>query len=189
MCLIALSDSGFQELAAEFWERACAANPDGFGLMFHGGGGPVVQKHETSCVRTLRLRLAALPLDVRVAVHLREATAGERGLANLHPHPCAGAASGVLVMHNGTLRSIPAHPNQGPSDTALFSSRWLPALLSVSNKPWNHDEHLRTIAAFAGPRNRFVFLDSAGSWQVLGEQDGFRVGRTWLSNPKARSWL
>jgi hypothetical protein len=48
---------------------------------------------------------------------------------------------------------------------------------------------MRAVADFAGERNRFVFLDEGGHWQVVGEHEGFWVGGTWLSHPRSKAWL
>lgn len=191
MCLIALSNTGFCELPMDFWEQACVANPHGFGLMFHCGQQLQVRRWLKYDAAFISEQLHACPAETRVAIHLREATAGERGGRNLHPHLSVLDERGfsVAVMHNGTLSKLPARHFSGPSDSALFAQEWLPRQVAGAPLQWHQAEHLQAIEAFAGTRNRFVLLDSQGTWRVVGAHEGFDVGGTWLSNPRAKAWL
>lgn len=190
MCLIALSRSRFAELTPSFWREACRANPHGLGLMYHAGHQLHVERIETYDEQTLQRLLDEVPAGVQVAVHLREATFGAGGCLNLHPHLLRDDDGRMLaMMHNGSVPAMNAHPDEGPSDSALLLQNWLGPRLSGRLQGWRHPDLLAELQAFLPERNRLVFLDSEGHWQVLREEEGFFAGQTWLSNPKARAWV
>ncbi len=184
-----MSSSGFAELDTSFWALACKANADGIGLMYHDSKALVVRYADTPDISGLEALLTSVPPGLRAAVHLREATAGARGRANLHPRLTQLREGRLAIMHNGCLRKVPAHPTQGPSDTAIFASKLLPNLLERGGGPWHDPRNLTAVRQFAGTRNRFVLLDERGQWRVVAEDEGFWVGQTWLSHPRAKNWL
>lgn len=159
--------------------------------MYHAEGRLVIRRRLAYDVGVLQAELSELPPQTRIAVHLREATSGDRGECNLHPHVARFDETGLelAVMHNGSFRRLPVHAHSGPSDTAVFVSKWLPRRIGQAPAQWHAKEHLEAMAAFAGERNRLVLLDTHGTWRVLGTHEGFEVGGTWLSNPKAKAWL
>ena len=192
MCLIALSDTGFEELTPDFWQSACAANQHGMGWMFHDGLQLWTHSQESYCPEAIAAAVASLPKGTRAAIHLRDSTFGARGSENLHPHLAHFPGERPLqlaLMHNGSVAGLPAVPDTGPSDTALLLHTWIAPRMSARPHVWSEPDLLGQLAAFVGERNRLVLLDSTGAWRVIGEQEGFRVGGTWLSNPRARAWL
>ncbi|MNR71524.1 hypothetical protein D3C71_21530 [compost metagenome] len=191
MCLIALSDSNFLELPADFWQRACEANPHGVGVMAHWGGRLRVSRMlEADPWRLARL-LAGIPHGATAAVHLRYGTDGEAGGSNVHPHLLPTTRPGLVLalMHNGCIRSMRARGAAGPSDTALFLQQWLAPRLGSRPEQWAGVAFQKEVAREVGEHNRLVFLDSRGVWRLHGAAQGLRLGRTWLSTPRAREWL
>lgn len=189
MCLIAVSTSGFRELSAEFWQAACTANPHGIGLLTHDGNGVVTHKLLQSCPRVLAELLGTVQPGRRVAIHLREATFGSRCAANAHPHVLQDPLGQPLLamMHNGSVPQMAAALDDGPSDSALLLTRWLAPRLDLHGAL--HTSGLKALDEFLPPRNRLVLLNRRGDWQIVREHEGFWLGQTWLSNPKAQDWL
>ena len=88
------------------------------GVMFHDGTHLVVHKYSHCDAEQLFEALAAAPLDVRVAVHLRAATYGARDDRNVHPQILQFADAAGLqlaVMHNGSISALLANALEGPS--------------------------------------------------------------------------
>ena len=192
MCLIALSDTRFEELSEAFWQQACAYNRHGFGLMYHDGDGLQIRGHLAYDHDTVRAESAAVPGGVKAAIHLRNATFGSREEENLHPQVLTfseGAFLALAVMHNGCLPSMHANRNAGPSDTSLLVHGWLRQQLQANPAKWCGGEVQRQLANIVGPNNRLVLLDSEGNWRRIGAEQGFEVGRTWVSNMKSKAWL
>lgn len=192
MCLIAISSTGFKELDSDFWRHACAANPHGFGLMYHHKGSLVRRNELRYDAGMVQHELAEIPVGVQVAVHLREATHGCRGDQNVHPHVLRlqGVPRFALaIMHNGNIPSMRASSGAGPSDTSLFVQHWLRRKLVASPTAWASPAVLAEVRDLVGPRNRVVFLDNAGRWEIVGKAEGFEVGGCWLSNVRAKPWV
>jgi hypothetical protein len=192
MCLIAFSPSKFEELSLSFWEQACVANQHGLGVMYHDGQQLVTSTTVEYDARLILALIERIPAGICAALHLREATRGAKCVRNAHPHALrldGDPGLQLLVMHNGSLPSLPADLQEGPSDTAMLVSTWLAPKLLASPARWQSPEFLSKMEAFAGPRNRFVMVDGQGVWRVVGEHEGFVRGQTWLSNTRALAWL
>lgn len=192
MCLIAKSKNGFQGLPRQFWRAACASFSDGLGVMYHHDGQLFVTKLERYDTDTVLSIIQTIPQGAVAALHLRAATYGSRCGGNLHPHVLQQVAPAPLtlaVMHNGSIRNLKANPVSGPSDTQLLVSQWLRELMLDPTVEWHSASTLDCIKTFIGPNNRLVLLDGAGVWRVVGEELGFMVGDTWLSNKKVAGWV
>ena len=189
MCLIAVSSTRFTELGDSFWHAACLANPDGMGLMFHCGQQLHVHSQNAYDAHSVKASLDALPAGIRAAVHLREATFGPPCAENNHPQVLSKDGFELALMHNGSVPAMNALADEGPSDTALLLRTWVGPRIEAEPAGWTQSALLPELDSFLPERNRLVFLDSHGNWELLREHEGFFVGETWLSNPKARAWL
>jgi hypothetical protein len=192
MCLIALSDSNFEELPDAFWAQASAANRHGFGVMYHDGADLRIRAHMHYDADLVLAELAAVPRGTQAAVHLRNATFGSVDDQNLHPQLLTfseDAFFALAVMHNGCMPSMGAKVGDGPSDTMLLVHGWLRQRVHASPRAWCGDDTQRHLQEVVGPNNRLVMLDSDGHWRCIGSEQGFRAGRTWVSNAKAQVWL
>ena len=189
MCVIAVSDSNFQELNLSFWQQACLANPHGMGLMWHAEGELRTRAATRYTAKDVLSWLESLPRGCRAALHLREATFGSRCESNLHPHLLRLPGFTLAVMHNGSVPAMRASRDGGPSDSALFVHQWLRQRLAEHPRGWHSAELLKTVDDFLPQRNRLVLLDQVGCWRFVRREEGFDRGRTWLSNPRAKAWL
>ncbi len=95
----------------------------------------------------------------------------------------------LAVMHNGCMPWMQADRSDGPSDTSLLVHGWLRPQLQADPRRWTSDEFQGRLAEAVGPNNRLVLLDSEGNWRRIGAEQGYDVGRTWVSNVKTRAWL
>lgn len=189
MCVMLLSTSRFQELPPAFWEEAVRANPHGLGLMTAGTGGARCGRTMTYSARSIGQMLRDIPAGRPFALHLRLATAGAVSLANTHPVRLRlGRGASAGLMHNGTLAQF-AGRNDGRSDSVAFAQEWLGPRLRRNPGCLQEPGTLAQIADLAGPVNRLILLDGMGRWSLVGEHEGFWLGATWVSNPKAKAWL
>ena len=192
MCLIALSDTGFEELPDSFWDHAATANRHGFGLMYHDGHDLRIRGHMAYDADVVRAEIAAVPSGTRAAIHLRNATFGSVDEGNLHPQLLTFSEDSffaLAVMHNGCMPSMRAQVGDGPSDTVLLVHGWLRQRVHASPRDWCCDDTQRHLRDVVGPNNRLVMLDSDGHWRCIGAEQGFHAGRTWVSNAKAKVWV
>ena len=194
MCLIAVSDTGFKELKPSFWRSCCTAFAHGLGLMYFHEGVLHTEQHLEYDSDALQTRLRTVPSGIRIALHLRAATFGSLCQSNLHPHVLhlegpAQAHLTLALMHNGSIPSLQAHPNQGPSDSSVLAQCWLKDRISSAPLQWDSPPVLSDLHELAGNQNRLVLLDHRGKWVVIGETLGFTHEGTWLSNKKVAQWL
>lgn len=189
MCVMLLSTSRFQELPPAFWEEAVRANPHGLGLMAAGAGGARCARAMAYSATSIGQLLRDIPAGRPFALHLRLATAGAVSLANAHPVRLQlGWKTAAGLMHNGTLTQF-AGRKDGKSDSVAFAQEWLAPRLRRNPGCLQETDTLAQIAELAGPVNRLILLDGMGRWSLVGEHEGFWLGATWVSNPKAKAWL
>lgn len=191
---MAVSPSSCLELSPSFWARACEANPHGLGMMWFEGRRV---RHRTTLdydPATIKRWLREIPVGTRMAIHLREATSGSRCALNVHPHVHEESSLAVALMHNGSLPFLQASEAEGLSDSALLLQSWLVPRLTASSQPYRGfndrwKESLRELRSLWPARNRLVLLNHLGQWESLAKKKGFRLGGTWVSNPKAKAWV
>ncbi len=186
---MALSTSRFKELPESFWEQACAHNPHGLGMMWHAGGTLHHANTVEYSLQTVLEWIGQAPAGCPVAVHLREATRGSRCRSNTHPHVYRGKNHTLALMHNGSLPFLEAHETEGRSDSAVLLHEWLVPRISDAKDSSSLARALAELRTLWPQRNRLIVLDGHGRWDVLGREEGFEIGCTWVSNPRAQAWL
>lgn len=101
MCLMVMSEKGFDNLTDEMLNDIFAYNPDGFGFAFYS--------HERSKLVTykglfknkeIKALIRSMPSDRPVYLHWRKATSGQVNYETCHPYH---VNDDLIMFHNGVL--------------------------------------------------------------------------------------
>ncbi len=179
MCLIIHKPAG-ASLPEELLASAVEFNPHGFGIMAFGDAQRVVVRRRARGDLSALKRLAASFGDGEWVVHLRYRTRGDIDLDNTQP---LRVTSRIAMVHNGTIALEQHTPAR--SDTWHLISDYLRPILSRRPEMLYEKSFQDLLRTWAGPHNRFVFLDGATQRTVIVNREaGIEVGDLWLSNSR-----
>lgn len=179
MCLI-IHKPAQARVPEELLASAAAFNPHGFGIMTFGEErGITLRRRSRSQVPALK-RLCSEYADAECVIHLRYRTRGSIELENTQP---MRITNDISMVHNGTVALEPHTPDR--SDTWHLIQDYLRPILR--NRPETLYERAfeNLIKTWAGPHNRFVFMDARHRKTVIiNREAGVLCDDLWLSNAR-----
>lgn len=177
MCLIIHKPAGCA-LPDELLQSAAAFNPHGFGIVSFGHGARArIRRRQRTDIHELERQYRAMR-DDECVFHLRYGTHGATDLGNTHP---LRVTSHIHLFHNGTLRVERADPRR--SDTWYLIEDYLRPILRRRPGLLHEQSFSELLLAWAGPNNRFVFVDTrARRTVIVNREAGFELDGIWLSN-------
>lgn len=179
MCLIIHKPAGAR-LPEDLLASAVEFNPHGFGIMAFGPAQRVVvRRHARGSIAALK-RLVASFADDECVLHLRYRTRGDIDLDNTQP---LRVTSRIVMVHNGTVALEQHTPAR--SDTWHLIADYLRPILRRRPDMLYEKSFQDLLKTWAGPHNRFVFLDGATRRTVIVNREaGMEVDALWLSNSR-----
>jgi hypothetical protein len=192
MCLIIHGQSNVVRstlLTAGLIEDIFCHNPDGIGIMYAGGSGPIVVRRLPKTAAEARAIVELLPTDEReLAMHWRRRTHGSVDMDNCHPYAVGVRGTAQrddmvrgYVMHNGVL-TIDTRSDETKSDTWHYCNQYLSdGMIALVHTP----AYVKLIEDHIGEGNKFVILGWDGRMAVIGRDRGIEVGGLWWSNTYA----
>lgn len=194
MCIIALhpkkqadDKDSLDRLPRDLLWRCRETYTDGMGIMY-----PAEDDYRIVTYRTMNdfdqiwnRYTTARDKNLPVAVHFRRTTAGNNSVDNCHPMRIADRE--VAFMHNGTLDGYTdlIDEDDDISDTRFFKKNVLdqmPLGFLQNDGLWH------TIDQVTG-RNRLLFMDGKGRWDVFNSSVGFWWKGVWFSHSRDRSYI
>jgi len=179
MCLIIHKPAG-AELPEELLASAVEFNPHGFGVMAYGPRHRPTVRRRASGGLTALTRLVACFAEEECVLHLRYRTRGDIDLHNTQP---LRVTSRIAMVHNGTVAL--EHHTPVRSDTWHLIADYLRPILSRRPQMLHEKSFQDLVRTWAGPHNRFVFLDGdTRRTVIINREAGLDVGDLWLSNSR-----
>lgn len=156
-------------------------NRDGFGMMWVEDGRVKTEKSMQSWQGIMDLYKTKMDNDI--AVHVRNATFGEKNIPNCHPYEVLSIDLGdkidLWMMHNGTIRDVQVDKTM--SDSWNFATKFLRGLLRKRPGLLQEKEFQTFLSAIIGA-NKLVFLDSKNRFTIVNEDLGaYHPTGVWLS--------
>jgi len=179
MCLLIHKPAGI-DVPELLLGSAAEYNPHGFGIMvLHKDGHFELRRRARTHINTLR-KIYAQFREHECVLHFRYGTSGEVDQINTHP---IKVTRHIYMAHSGTLE-VERH-REVRSDTWHFAMDYLRPILKNRPEALYESGFQNLIKAWAGPSNRFVFMDSRkGTTVIINREHGFDVDGLWLSNTR-----
>lgn len=179
MCLI-IHKPKDAEVPDLLLRSASEFNPHGFGIMaLSENHGLSVRRRSRTHITEL-WKLYAAYREQECVIHFRYRTRGDIDSGNTHP---IRITRDIYMAHNGTLE-LDQHEH-GRSDTWHLVNDYLRPILRHRPLTLYETAFHDLIKAWAGPSNKFVFMDSARNQTVIINRDyGFEIEGLWLSNTR-----
>jgi hypothetical protein len=160
-------------------------NKDGFGMMYvekRNGIDRVAAEKSMGGWKILE-ELYTAKMDNDMAIHVRNATFGDKNLDNCHPYPVLDIDLGhkldVYMMHNGSIRDIQI--DKSMSDSYNFATKFLRGYLEVHPNALQDVGFQYLLAGLIGP-NKLVFLDSRKRFTIInGDLGSIHPTGVWVS--------
>lgn len=179
MCIIAYTEAGGAIPSREQLQRACQANPDGFGWAIIDNDELIVH-HSMLAWDAIESYLETIATATGPSLfHARIASHGVIDEQNCHPFPVDHDPQ-IVLAHNGILPVYP-DPWDARSDTRLFAEEVLP-------RPGIEtlDTALGTWERWMGANNKMVILSVSPRLKkrayILNASSGVSDGGVWWSN-------
>jgi hypothetical protein len=122
-------------------------------------------------------------MDNDIAVHVRNATFGDKNLDNCHPYRILDKDDGdkmdLYMMHNGTIRDVQVDKKM--SDSWNFATKFLKGYFRKHPNALQEKEFHTLLAAIIGA-SKLIFLDSRGNYTIINEDLGtYHPTGVWIS--------
>jgi predicted glutamine amidotransferase len=114
--------------------------------------------------------------ESKFLIHFRFSTFGENKTENCHPFWIDN--KDAAMAHNGTIYSLNAEKNKGPSDSNLFAE----FLRKLPTKWYYNDSYCRLITEYIKTINKIVILTKNNSFLIWNEKQGFQEEDIWYSS-------
>jgi hypothetical protein len=174
MCLIINKPSNIP--IPDGWiEESFRTNNDGWGVMWSKGKKLAVEKGFK--LKDLKSCLKSIDDSLKVAVHMRKATSGQKDEVNCHP---IRATKNVWVMHNGIIQ-IPEE-NKKWSDTKHFVEFCIRPILIAYPNLFGTKLLAGIIEHFVGMGNKLLLMNGDGEVMIIHENQGTWRDKCWVSN-------
>jgi hypothetical protein len=131
----------------------------------------------------------AIPIDMEIGIHFRTRTHGDVNLANTHPYVVLNELDhgvDLLVMHNGIIK-VGDNSNKSMSDTWHWIEQYARPLLEDAPHALAKPAMQRALELTTAD-SRLLFLDSAGNFTFLHQEDWVTHQGCWLSNDWFLNW-
>ena len=175
MCIICISKKGIRQPSASEFKQMWDSNSHGAGYMVARGGAVDIHKGLMNYKDFMRsVKEEKFTDDDVVIYHFRISTQAGVNPYMTHPFPFTADIENTRlldvrcnlgIVHNGIIR-ITSNGDKDYSDTALFITQYLPALIRDVDDIHRPDV-LRCIEDLAG--SKLAFLDGAGNVETVGK--------------------
>lgn len=189
MCVIIVRQPGIT-IPFEKIKAACTVNNDGWGLAVADRGRvEVIRKVDTTNDPEIVYKALEDTKDLRVMLHLRYVTVGERNLANCHPFEVLNHkdhGEDIILAHNGTISQF-RKPDDGNSDTKHFVDYYVrPLLLRAKafqpHKPVLEDEFALELLKYTVGSSSLVTFFTPTNDLTVNKSHGKDFVGWWASN-------
>jgi hypothetical protein len=178
MCIAILCPKG-TEITAQQFRNSWDNNYNGAGLMYNDDNNKLhVVKEMEDCDKLYKkyVSLVKKHPNATFVLHFRISNRGVINRANCHPFK---VNSELGFVHNGTILSVDKDDKM--SDTNIFNRSILRKLPHVDVNFLSNGAVQSILGDFIG-RSKIVFLDNAGDYAILNEEDGYWEEGIWYSN-------
>lgn len=176
MCVIAVSEKGIRQPTEKELSLMWKGNPDGGGYMCIRNGKVMIHKGFLEWKDFIRsVRSEKFTPDDPVVYHFRIATQGGINAEMTHPFPLSNdihhmsaldVSCEIGVAHNGIIPLTADKNNKDFSDTALFVTQYLSALVRSPFDLLN--PHILTMIERLG-NSKFALMDRYGNITTIGK--------------------
>ena len=176
MCIAILKTKN-GNITDEYLYNCFVNNKDGAGIAYTLNNKLVIKKGIFDLQEFINeIRNAESICDNNMLIHCRERTCGEINADNCHPHVVI--EDKLCLIHNGKL-NIEIPEESTLSDTKVFIDR---CLNTKDEKIVNDVQYMPAIQTLTGEKNKFIFLNNLGEYEICNENTGVWEDGCWYSN-------